>query len=288
MNRIYRRCLFLFALLFWAMQTLAQNPYQPGSAPVRNQGGNSANPYQSGGNMPPPSQQPITPADPATRAKVHTELAALYFQIGNMAVALEELRIALEADSNYAPAYSVRGLVHAQLREFPQAEEQFRKALDLTPNDPEVNNNYGWFLCQQPGKERQSITYFLNALKSPLYATPEIAYSNAGRCALKAGDMEGAEQYLSQAIRMSRDGGLMSRFLYASLHYKQGNLQLAKNEVAKVLKAVNQPTADVLWLALRIERKLGNRIEEGSLAAQLRSRYPDSPEYQDFLKGNFE
>ena len=285
MNRINRPCLVLLALVFWAIQAVAQVSHQGGTAP--SQGGNPANPYQGGG-APPPSQQPAIPADPLTRAKVHTELGALYYQIGNMAVALEELRIALEADSSYAPAYSVRGLVHAQLREFPQAEEQFRKALDLTPNDPEVNNNDGWFLCQQPGKERQSITYFLNALKSPLYATPEVAYGNAGRCALKAGDLEGAEQYLSQAIRMSRDGGLMPRFLYATLHYKRGNLQLAKQELAKVLKVINQPTAEVLWLALRIERKLGNRMEEGSLAAQLRSRYPDSPEYQDFLKGNFE
>jgi len=211
----------------------------------------------------------------------------MYFQIGNMAVALDELRIALEADSRYAPAYSVRGLVHAHLREYPQAEEQFRKALDLTPNDPEVNNNYGWFLCHT-GKEKESIAYFLNALKNPLYPTPEVAYSNAGRCALKAGDLEGAEQYLTQAIRISRDGGLVPRTQLAALNYQRGNLQAARQEIALVLKATNQPSAEALWLALRIERKLGNRMEEGSLAAQLRSRYADSPEYQEFLKGKFE
>lgn len=222
-----------------------------------------------------------------SRAKVHTELAAMYYQVGNMGVALEELRIALEADSGYAPAYSVRGLVHAYLRENVQAEEQFRKALDLTPNDPEVNNNYGWFLCQT-GKERQSIAYFLNALKAPLYATPEVAYANAGTCALKAGDLQGAENYLQQAIARSRDGGLRPRAEMALLQYKQGHLEVARQQIAQILKAVNPPPAEALWLALRIERKLGNRVDEGSLAAQLRSHYPDSKEYQDFLKGNFE
>ena len=57
-------------------------------------------------------------SDPRNRAKIHTELGALYFQDGNMAVAIDELRIALDADSSYYPAYSVRGLVHAYLKEY--------------------------------------------------------------------------------------------------------------------------------------------------------------------------
>ena len=41
-------------------------------------------------------------------------------------------------------------------------------------------------------------------------------------------------------------------------------------------------------LGVRIERRLGNKTGEGNYASQLRSRYPTSPEYQSFLKGNFE
>jgi type IV pilus assembly protein PilF len=48
------------------------------------------------------------------------------------------------------------------------------------------------------------------------------------------------------------------------------------------------PSAEALWLGVRIERKLGNRAAEGGFASQLRSRYPSSMEYQEFLKGNFE
>jgi type IV pilus assembly protein PilF len=50
---------------------------------------------------------------------------------------------------------------------------------------------------------------------------------------------------------------------------------------------MGQPSAEALWLGVRLERKLGNRVAEGSYAAQLRSRHPTSPEYQEFLKGNF-
>lgn len=234
-----------------------------------------------------PGQRQAYGADARSRAKVHTELAALYFQDGNMAVALEELKAALDADASYAPAYNVRGLVHTYLREMGPAEEDFRKALNLAPSDPEVNNNYGWFLCQN-GKERQSITYFLNALKNPLYSTPDRAYTNAGACALKAGDFEGAESYLQQAVRLSRDGALLARVQLANLNYRRGTLEEARRQIGDALKGMEPASPEALWLALRIERKLGNREAESNYAAQLRGRYPASREYQEFLKGNFE
>lgn len=275
MKRFQLRCLaFGIVLALTAPQALPQSQWSPpgSSAPAR----------------PAPTRQTAPePADPLARAKIHTELAAAYFEIGNMAVALEEIAIALESDPKFTPAYSLRGLVHTKLREFDQAEQQFRKALSLAPNDAEVNNNYGWFLCHT-GKERQSISYFLNALKNPLYATPEKAYGNAGRCALKAGDLDGAEEYLKQAIKISRGNDLMPRLQLATLNYLRGNLPLARHQVTTILQTMTTPSAEVIWLALRIERKLGNRTEEGAMAARLRNLYPDSPEYQEFLKGNFE
>lgn len=275
MRRLQLRCLTLgIVLALTAPQALPQSQWSP--------------PGSSAAARPAPTRQTAPePADPLARAKIHTELAAAYFEIGNMAVALEEIAIALESDPKFTPAYSLRGLVHTKLREFDQAEEQFRKALSLAPNDAEVNNNYGWFLCHT-GKERQSISYFLHALKNPLYATPGKAYGNAGRCALKAGDLDAAEEYLKQAIKISRGNDLMPRLQLATLNYLRGNLPLARHQVTTILQTMTTPSAEVIWLALRIERKLGNRTEEGAMAARLRSLYPDSPEYQEFLKGNFE
>lgn len=226
-------------------------------------------------------------ADARERAKIHTELGAMYFQLGNNAVALDELQIAISSDSGYFQAYSVRGLVRLGLKEYDKAEDDFRRALNIAPNDPEVNNNYGWFLCQT-GKERQSIAYFLNALKSPLYETPDRAYTNAGTCALKAGDLEGAQNYLLKAMQLSRDGALTARIELAKLFYRRGVLEESRIYLNDALRMMEPPTADALWLGLRLERKLGNRSAESGYASQLRSRYPSSPEYQEFLKGSFE
>ena len=54
-------------------------------------------------------------SDPRNRARIHTELGAMYFQGGSMSVALDELGIALAADSSYYQAYSIRGLVYGAL-----------------------------------------------------------------------------------------------------------------------------------------------------------------------------
>jgi len=225
--------------------------------------------------------------DARSRARIHTELGAAYFQAGNPSVALDHLATALNADSGFHQAYSVRGLVYGSLKENAKAERDFQRALDIAPNDPEVNNNYGWFLCDT-GKARQSIAYFLNALKSPLYETPDLAYTNAGTCALKSGDYDGAMHYLLQALQVTRGNGIVARLQLAKLFYLRGNLEESRVYINDVLKLEASPTAETLWLAIRLERKLGNRGAESGLAAQLRGRHPTSPEYQEFLKGNFE
>ena len=125
-------------------------------------------------------------------AKVHTELAASYYERAQLGVALEELGKALRAEPNYAPAYNVRGLVNMALHEDRQAEEDFQRSLQLDNSDAGTHNNYGWFLCQR-GKERDSIKQFMEALKNPLYATPEKSYVNAGVCSKKSGNARDAE-----------------------------------------------------------------------------------------------
>lgn len=235
----------------------------------------------------PQASETVVKRDPKVRAKLHTELGAAYFQGGNMSVALDELRIAIEIDSDYVQAYSIRGLVYSELKEYAKADEDFRRALKIAPKDPEVNNNYGWYLCES-GKPRESIAYFLNAVKDPLYSTPERAYINAGSCAMKAGDLEGAQKYLLQAVSISRDGAPQARLQLAKLFYQRGIIEESKIYLNEAMKAMNPPSPDALWLALRLERKLGNKASESNYAAQLRGRYPASPEYQSFLKGEFE
>lgn len=223
--------------------------------------------------------------DPRNRARIHTELASAYFERGNMGVALEELRISIDADPGYAPAYNVLGLVHMDLRENGVAQQHFERGLKLAPNDPDLNNNYGWFLCQT-GREAQSIAYFLAALKNPLYSTPARSYVNAGLCSVKSNNERDALDYFERALRNSPDNQQALLHL-AKLQHKRGQLELARGLIGRFNRLV-EPTAESLWLALRVERQLGDRTAENALAVQLRRRFAGSPEYDNLLKGKFE
>ena len=225
------------------------------------------------------------PGDARNRARAHTELAAAYYGRGNMGVALEELRIATAADAGYAPAHSLFGLVYMDLRENRLAEQSFERALKLAPNDADINHNYAWFLCQTR-REPDSIKYFMQAARNPLYATPWRSYSAAGVCALRSDNAKEAEQYFERALRLEPDEPA-SLLQLGQIRYRQGRMDEARRLVARHNKVV-APSAESLWLALRVERRLGQRVAEQSYATQLRRRFPASPEYQALLKGKFD
>ena len=232
----------------------------------------------------PQSQQAAT-SEAGQRAKVHTELGGLYLSQGNLGVALEEARKALAASSSYAPAHSLMGLIHMQMRENAAAEESYERALRLAPNDPEINNSYGWFLCQT-GRERRALDLFQIALKSPLYSTPSLAYTNAGICSLRLQDDRAAEEYFMRALRLDPANDRAAYFL-ADISFRQGRLAQARQYLNELHKRA-EPSVETLWLSVRIERRLGERDLEARLSAQLRRRFPDAPETKRMLQGQYD
>jgi len=223
--------------------------------------------------------------DPRNRAKVHTELASLYYGRGNMAVALEELRIAAAADSGYPLTYSIFGLVYMELREYQLAQTNFERGLRLAPTDPDINHNYGWFLCQT-GRENESIKYFQQAVRNPLYPAPWRSYSAAGICLMRKNNLKEAEGFFQLALRQQPDDA-PALLQLGQIRYRQGNMEEAQKLVVRYNRIV-EPTAESLWLALRVEHKLGERGAEATLGNQLRRRFPSSREYQLLQRGEYD
>lgn len=225
------------------------------------------------------------PSDPRNRARIRTELGSLYYSQGNMAVALEELRLAVQADPNYALAYSMLGAVYMELRETKLAEQNFERALRLSPTDSEINHRYGWFLCQV-GREADSLKYFQQSIRNPLNPAPWRASAAAGVCSMRKGMTKEAEGFFQGALKQDPND-LTSLVNLGQLRYQQGSLEEARNLVSRFNKLV-EPTPESLWLALRIERKLGARVAEASLGNQLRRRFPTSREYQQLQRGEYD
>ena len=223
--------------------------------------------------------------DARNRARVHTELAAAYYEGGNMGVALDELRRATAADPGYAPAHSMLGRVYMELKENRLADASFQRALQLAPSDPDINHNYGWFLCQT-GQEKTSIRYFLQAVRNPLYVAPWRSYSAAGLCSLRSNDVKDADDFFQRALRLEPDEPTATLQL-AAIRYRQGRMDEARRLITRYNK-VTAPSAESLWLGLRVERRMGDRLAERSYADQLRRRFPGSAEYRALQQGRYD
>jgi len=228
-------------------------------------------------------------SDARNRARIHTELAAGYFELGNIGVALEEVRIAEQADPTYAPVYNVAALVYAALKDDRRAEESFNRALRLLPADPDTNNNYGMFLCQRK-REAEGIKYLLTAVQNPLYKNPERSLVNAGVCARRRGDNAAALEFFQRAVTVRpNQAQALYQALYqlADLSYASANYAAAQGYLRRLAQAA-QANAEVLWLAVRVERRMGNADGEASYAQQLRKNFPESKEAAALQAGRFE
>ena len=218
------------------------------------------------------------------RARIRLELAGSYYQKGNYSVALEELRQSLIVDPNYAAAYGLLGLVYMDLGETQKAGDSFTRGLKLAPTDSDLNNSYGWFLCQNK-QERASIGYFDRASKNPLYATPGKPLHNAGICLRKIGDIKSAEAYLLQAFRVD-PGSPIAMFNLAEIYLQSKDSEKARFYTERLL-GTYEANAQMLWLSLRVERLRGNRDAELSLGSRLKRLFPASIEASLLEQGKF-
>lgn len=222
-------------------------------------------------------------ADSATldRARAHTNLGAAYLQKNKLEIALEEFTEAIEIMPTFAMAYNGLAMVRSALKQDAEAEFNFKKAIQLDPSISETYNNYGTFLCSR-GRYDESITQFLKAVEDPLYGTPNLAYANAGICSKRNNDIKNAEKYLNKALELQPLTHSAAQHL-AEIQLNRGEAGLAKKTLQNALVAA--PTAETLWLGIRIARLLGDKNNEASYSLELRRKFPHAKETQLLLKG---
>jgi type IV pilus assembly protein PilF len=233
----------------------------------------------------PPTAEPV-PSSDRDRAKIHTELGVSYYEAGKLAVALEELNEAIRIDRSYGPAWNARALVHMELKEDARAESDFKQGMRLDPSGSDIKNNYGMFLCQR-NRGKEGVRYFLDAIKNPLYGTPDVAYKNAGLCSRNMGDAKEAEAYFRRAVQLNPSQP-QALFNLADIAFARGDARAAKDYLDRYLRATPQAGPEELWLGARIEHALGDRSASLNHGNQLRRRYPAAPETKAFMEGRFQ
>jgi type IV pilus assembly protein PilF len=204
-------------------------------------------------------------------AETNTALGRQYMERGDYEIALEKLKRAVAYDKTYAPAHTMLGILYETIGDSASAGNAYRTAVKFDPTGGDVNNNYGAYLCGA-GQRREALPYFEAAVRDPFYDTPEVALSNAGSCALAAGDLDKAETFLRQSLGYDDKLGA-SLLPMAEVSYKQQSYLRARGFLQR-FEAVSSTTEESLLLGYAIESELGDQDSAERYRLELLERYP--------------
>lgn len=220
-------------------------------------------------------QDPNDVSDSRKAAESNTSLGLEYMNRGQYEVALGKLKKAIREDPGYAPGQTVIAVLYERIGEQELAGKHYRKAYEAAPNDGDVNNNYGVYLCKT-GKQDQAIGHFLKALDDPFYSTPAIALTNAGSCEIRNGNFTEADEYLRRALKIEPDlpDALMNM---SRLSFEQQNYLSARAFMQRYENSASH-AAETLLLAFRIEMASGNSRAATKYKLVLESNFPESEE----------
>ena len=218
--------------------------------------------------------------------KVRMELAAAYFGRGQASTALDEVKQVLLARPDLPEAYNLRGLIYAEMGQLPLAEESFKRALQINPREASALHNYGWFLCQQRHYDAARVQ-FEQALAVPQYRDAARTLLAKGICEARAGQMAQAQQTLMKSYELDPSNPTAA-FNLSEVLYRRADFERARFYIRRVNDEPQQSNAQTLWLAARIENKLGNRIGVNGIGVLLRQRYPESQQALKFERAQFD
>ena len=245
-----------------------------------------------GGTAALPADQPnaiVTASDRTDadrRAGVRMELASAYFSRGQLETALDEVKLALVVNPALGEAYNLRALIYGAMGEDRLAEDSFARALQINPQDGAALHNQGWFFCQRD-RFGPAQAQFAAALALPQYRDVARTQLARGLCFGRDKQWPEAEAALMRAYELEPGNPSIGINLAEVLVQRQ-ELERARFYIGRINDVPAAANAQTLWLALRIEHKLGRPGNVRQLGDQLRERYPQSPEAALYARGRLD
>ena len=234
------------------------------------------------------SSDVVTPSDESDarrRARIRMELAVGYFEQGKTDIALDEVKQTIAIDPSFADPFNLRGLIFMRLNDNRAAEESFRRAVSLNPRDADSHHNLAWLMCQQ-ARYAEAQRSFEAALANPVYTGRAKTLMAQGVCFARAGDAASAEKSLARAYVLD-PANPVTGYNLASLLYRRGENARAQF-IMRQLNNGEYANAESLWLGIKVERRLNDRLAMQQLGEQLKKRFANSREAAAFQRGAFD
>lgn len=220
--------------------------------------------------------------DQKEAARTRIALGINYLQRGDNAQAKFNLEKAKSLAPELAEVHNAMAYYYQQVAEFEAAENSYKTAIDLEPNNADSYNNYGAFLCQR-GKYDQAEQLLLQAISRPGYIRAADSYENIALCRLEQKDFIQAKTYLDLSIKhnASRPSAL---FNLASVNYAMADLPAAQVLLDRMQSASQiSPRSVLLGYLIAQEQQDYSRMQTAEQL--LLTTYPQSQETLLFSQG---
>ena len=220
-------------------------------------------------------------SDPDKVAQVRTTMAAQFIRQNDLDSAQRQLEKAFAANSRYAPAYDMMGVLLQQEGSqinIAKADGFFKRAIELDPQFMQARNNYGVYLAQQQ-RYQEAISQFEIAGAALGYEGRIGALENLGRIALKVGDTKKATNAFVRALEGNRNS-LIAHIELVDLLIDQGQILQAQRlyEETILLTGGEANNPRLLLQGIKLAAASNNIQQRQQLSQQLLSTFPLSDE----------
>ena len=214
-------------------------------------------------------------------ARVRTSLAAQYIRNNELDAAQRQLEKAFAANSRYAPAYDMMGVLLQQegsRLNLEKADEYFKKAITLDANFEQARNNYGVYLSQMK-RYSEAAAQFEIAGSALGYEGRIGALENLGRTYLQLNDNAAAAKAFLRALEGNRNS-LISHIELVDLLLEQNRVQQAQHLYDETLILVQGQGVSprLLLQGIKLAAAQNDMTQRQQLSRQLLSAYPLSNE----------
>lgn len=192
-------------------------------------------------------------------SKSHSDISMVHASLGDM---LSRIRKDDEAISTYTtalelrdpedrsawPVYYARGIVHERQKNFAEMEADFRKALELSPDQPDVLNYLGYALIEQKIKLDEALTM----IKTAVAGRPDSGYitDSLGWIYYRLGRYEEAVEPMERAVSLLPVDPIVNDHL-GDVYWKVGRFREAEFQWKRALSFDPEEKEGI-----RIRRKL--------------------------------
>ncbi|ENU81581.1 type IV pilus biogenesis/stability protein PilW [Acinetobacter sp. ANC 3789] len=225
--------------------------------------------------------------DKKKAAEIRVEIAAEYLRTGDLDAAKRALDDVFQETTRNVRANMLMAVLLQQEgspENVVKAEEYFKRAISIDPQDAQTRNNYGRYLFQL-GRYNDALEQLKLAGSTLGYEQRGMALENLGLTYLKLGDAPNAEKTFRQALQVNRNS-TVSMLELAEIFYLRQQFALATEAYGDYVRLVGDKnqSAHGLWVGIRLARANGDNMSKQVLVNQLRALFPDSQEYQRYLQ----